>query len=134
MTELLHSTNTVAIDWPMHRRLMMVLIGYVPFLMAVLVIGSIIVTVRQWGIIGGLGSGVAVIYLLPPLAYRIQSVIMAPQSGRHTVTSSAFLRWWLSAQWQVTFNRLGLIQCRSQHGGCDCAFRGPGGEVQPPFL
>lgn len=110
MTELLHGTNTVAIDWPMHRRLMMVLIGYVPFLMAVLVIGSIIVTVRQWGIIGGLGSGIAVIYLLPPLAYRIQSVILAPQSGRYTVTSSAFLRWWLSAQWQVTFNRLPMFE------------------------
>jgi acetyltransferase-like isoleucine patch superfamily enzyme len=114
MTELLHSTSaspgTVAIDWPIHRRLMMVVIGYLPFLMAALVIGSVLVAGRRWGMIAGLGCGAVMVYVLPPLAYRIESLLFAPQSGRHPVASQAFLRWWLSAQWQVSFNRLPMLE------------------------
>lgn len=118
MTELLHSTSAgsstvtaaIAIDWPLHRRLMMVVIGYIPFLMATLVVTSVIVTVRRWGFLIGLGCGALMIYALPPLAHRVAAILFKPHLGRHSVASPAFLRWWLSAQWQVTFNRLPMLE------------------------
>ncbi len=110
MTDACDSTSTMTIDWPLHRRLTMVGIGYIPFLLAAVVVGCMIVLGRRWGIARGLGCGALLIYLLPPLAYRIVSLLFGPQSGRHAVASAAFLRWWLSAQWQVIFNRLPMLE------------------------
>jgi len=116
MTELLHSTSAtpaesiVAIDWPLHRRLMMVAMGYVPFFTAALVVACVIVATKRWGAFAAMGAGAIMIYLFPPLAHRVFSIGFGAQSGRHTVGSAAFLRWWLSAQWQVTFNRLPMLE------------------------
>lgn len=110
MTDTLYSGSTAAIDWPPHRRLAMVMMGYVPILTATCVVVLGWMCVRHWGLGMGLGSGVIFLYLLPPLGCRITSLLWKPESGRHSVTSGAFLRWWLSAQWQVIFNRLPMLE------------------------
>ena len=110
MTELSHSVSTVAIDWPFRRRLAMIVIGYIPFLLATIVVSTSFVAVRRWGLAWGLVCGIVVLYLFPPLAYRVQSLLFGPPSGRHSVSSLAFLRWWLSAQLQVIFNRLPMLE------------------------
>ncbi|MFZ1140746.1 MAG: hypothetical protein ABR881_21575 [Candidatus Sulfotelmatobacter sp.] len=110
MTDTLYNSNAVAIDWPVHRRLMMVLIGYIPFLLSVVVAACAIVVARRWGLVKGLGYGVVVFYVFPPLALRMASLLFKPEPGRHSVASAAFLRWWLSAQWQVIFNRLPMLE------------------------
>ena len=110
MTETLDSSSAVAIDWPVHRRLMMVAIGYVPFLTAAFVVASGIVAGRRWGVASGLGCGALMVYLLPPLAHRFASLFFGVQTGRHAVSSPAFLRWWLSAQLQVIFSRVTMLE------------------------
>jgi len=110
MTDTLYSSSAVAIDWPVRRRLGMVLIGYVPFLISGLVIVSTVICARHWGLIRGLLCGVIVLYVLPPLACRTAYIFLKPEAGRHSVASGPFLRWWLSAQWQVIFNRLPMLE------------------------
>ncbi len=110
MTETLDSSSTIAIDWPAHRRLMMVFLGYIPFLLVALTAAAGVIAARRWGPAWGAGSGILTLYLLPPLAYRVATLAYAPECGRHPVTSPAFLRWWLSAQWQVIFNRLPMLE------------------------
>ena len=110
MTETSDRTSAAAIDWPLHRRLAMVVIGYLPFLIASSVVGTVISTVRGWGMARGLICGIGLLYILPPIAHRLTSVVFGPQTGRHSVSSLAFLRWWLSAQWQVIFNRLPMLE------------------------
>ena len=110
MTDVLDSTSTMTIDWPLRRRLTMAVIGYIPFLLAAAVVGCTIFVGRLWGLGRGFGCGALMIYLLPLLGYRIVSLLFAPQSGRYSVTSAAFLRWWLSVQWQVIFNRLPILE------------------------
>jgi acetyltransferase-like isoleucine patch superfamily enzyme len=111
MTEMSHSSSAaVAIDWPVRRRLAMVVIGFVPFVLTILVTGSTVLAVRRWGFLWGLVCGILVLYLLPPFAYRGISLVFEPQSGRHAVSSPAFLRWWLAAQLQVIFNRLTALE------------------------
>src|ERR1700675_2576564 len=108
MTDVLDSTSTMTIDWPLRRRLTMAVIGYIPFLLAAAVVGCTIFVGRLWGLGRGFGCGALMIYLLPLLGYRIVSLLFAPQSGRYSVTSAAFLRWWLSVRWQGAFNRFQL--------------------------
>jgi hypothetical protein len=88
----------------------MVLIGYIPFLLVGLVIGTVFATARHAGTPAGLGCGLIVLYLFPPIACRVTSILAKPETGRQPVASVAFLHWWLSAQWQVVFNRLPMFE------------------------
>ncbi len=110
MTDTLYNGSAVAIGWPTRRRLTMVLMGYVPILTAASVVVLATLCGRRWGLTTGFGCALVTLYFLPPLACRVTSFLWKPQSGRYSVTSGAFLRWWLSAQWQVIFNRLPMLE------------------------
>jgi hypothetical protein len=110
MTETLCNRSAVAIDWTVRRRLSMVLIGYIPILISGLVIAGSVFCARFWSLERGLVCGVIVLYIFPPLACRTAYLFLKPAAGRHSVSSGAFLRWWLSAQWQVIFNRLPMLE------------------------
>lgn len=103
-------TDTPAIDWPLRRRLAMVIVGYLPFLHLGLAIVTTVLTVQWRGWAWGSTSAMLMLYLLPPLGCRIGLLIFGPGIGRHSVKSAAFLRWWLAAQWQVIFNRLPFLE------------------------
>jgi hypothetical protein len=110
MTDTLYNRNAVAIDWPVHRRLMMVLIGYIPFGLSGLVVACAVFAARRWGFVTGIGCGVIALYVLPLLAFRMASLLFQPRPGRHSLASADFLHWWLSAQWQLIFNRLPMLE------------------------
>jgi|SRR5580704_11985210 hypothetical protein len=110
MTDTLHNSNAVAIEWPVHRRLTMVLLGYIPIFLLGLVVFCVVVAARRWGLAKGVGCGVIVFYVFPPLSFRVASMLLKPQPGRHSVASANFLCWWLSAQLQVIFNRLPMFE------------------------
>jgi hypothetical protein len=99
---------SIAIDWPMRRRLAMVAIGYLPIVQIVTIVATSYF-IGQRCASCGVATGVTMLYLLPPMMYRLASIVFAVEPGRHRVSSSAFLRWWLSAQWQVIFNRLPML-------------------------
>jgi len=116
MTEMSPSNSvnltaaSVAIDWPLRRRLAMVALGYIPLLLAVVVVISALFASYRWGVLYGLLTGFVLLYLLPPLLHRATSLLLPLLPGRHGVSSGAFLRWWLSAQLQVIFNRLPVLE------------------------
>lgn len=55
-------------------------------------------------------SGVAVLYLVPPLAARVCRAGGPLRAGVAVLGSRDFLAWWLEAQWQIIFNRLPALE------------------------
>ena len=91
-------------------RVLMVLLGYLPFLhlaavIALTVLGSLGYVRFGWA------WSLAVLYVLPPMVVRTATWLGgARPQGRFDVNSSAFLKWWFAAQWQIIFNRLPFLE------------------------
>jgi hypothetical protein len=90
------------------RRAAMIALGYLPLLHIALVV------VCAWAGPGGpvwRAAGAAfALYLLPPLAARLCSILLPLPRGRVDLDHPGLLAWWLSAQWQVVFNRLPMLE------------------------
>jgi acetyltransferase-like isoleucine patch superfamily enzyme len=56
------------------------------------------------------GVALVALYLLPPLAARLSAWLMPLPRGEVELDERGFLAWWLSAQWQVIFNRARLLE------------------------
>jgi acetyltransferase-like isoleucine patch superfamily enzyme len=54
-------------------------------------------------------AALACLYLLPPLLARLAGVVVRMPEGRIAVDSTAFLAWWATAQFQMIFNRLPIL-------------------------
>ena len=86
---------------PPATRVAMLLLGYVPLLHVVSVIAVFFLPMTM----GARATlAVVVVYLAPPLLARVVGV----REGTFGPGEGAFLRWWLSNQLQVLFNRLPL--------------------------
>jgi hypothetical protein len=85
----------------------MIALGYLPLLHVALVVAC------ACAVPGGpFWRGAAAffaLYVLPPLAARLCAVLMPLPHGRVDLEDRGFLAWWLSAQWQVVFNRLPML-------------------------
>ena len=82
----------------------MVALGYVPLLHVLAVVATAV-----WlpaGPAAKAAAALAVLYLLPPLAARASATLLPVRHGDIALDDPGFLAWWLSAQWQVVFNRL----------------------------
>jgi len=55
-------------------------------------------------------AGLALLYLVPPLAARLLLRSQDRVGARAPVGSGAFLRWWALAQLQIVFSRLGALE------------------------
>lgn len=55
-------------------------------------------------------AGLAMLYLLPPLAGRMLLRSRPVRPGSHAAGSAAFLTWWATAQCQMIFCRLPLLE------------------------
>jgi hypothetical protein len=99
-----------AIDVPNSYRLAMVLLAYIPFFHAALVLGLL----TLW--LNGVASGwlataaLGVLYLAPPLAAWPVRPRGAHHADRYPLGSREFLKWWYATQWQIIFNRLPLLE------------------------
>lgn len=92
------------------RRLAMVLMGYIPLLHAggvvALLVGPALGLWASWPA----ALAPVVLYLLPPLVVRLVLLLRPLEFGETGLDSPTFLTWWLTAQWQVLFNRLPLLE------------------------
>jgi hypothetical protein len=93
------------VDVPAGIRAAMVALGWIPAAHALLALAPLAVAYTRADAAIALWSP-AVLYLLPPLAVRLQARVWPLPRGRVDLASGAFLRWWASAQWQVVFARL----------------------------
>lgn len=99
-----------ALDLSIRARLAMVLIGYIPLLHVVLsVVATVLVASRSSPWLATV-TALTAIYLLPPLIVRIASPRSTLIDQHYCVGSAGFLRWWFSAQCQVVFNRVHLLE------------------------
>jgi hypothetical protein len=101
------------------QRLAMVAMGYIPFVHCSLVVYLLGASLygwalpgvfEGWGPISFLVCGIAILYLLPPLAILPLRIRHRLTDTKYPLESAEFLRWWYVAQWQVVFNRLPLLE------------------------
>lgn len=91
-------------------RLLMVLMGYIPFLHLATVVALLVCGPLGYLKLGWLWA-LGALYVLPPLVVRLLTVVTGGlPHGRFDVNSAAFLKWWFSAQWQIIFNRLPFLE------------------------
>ena len=91
-------------------RAVMVACGFLPLLH---VLASVSVTMAA--LRGGLGAysflvGALALYVFPPIAVRLVLAGHPLASGESDPASPAFLRWWITAQCQVLFTRLPVLE------------------------
>lgn len=88
--------------WPMRVRIVMLLTNTLPMLHAALCVW----VAFRISLIGAL----LILYLLPPILTRLWLILRALPPGTICLTDSAFVTWWVSAQAQMIFNRLPLLE------------------------
>ena len=89
--------------------LWMFLLNWLP-LMHLALVGIAVWVVSQWTLFGAIVAGFVVLYLPPPLAVRVALAIRPIAEGKHELDSGAFRVWWFTAQCQVLFNRLPMLE------------------------
>src|SRR5687768_16618078 len=87
----------------------MVLLGYIPFLHAGATTTLFILAATHSTKLF-LPLAFTTLYLLPPLAVRAFTLITPIPAGKFPVNSPTFLKWWFTAQWQILFNRLRILE------------------------
>lgn len=100
--------RAAAVTLPRTRRAAMIAFGYLPLLHVALVVAC--AWAGPGGPLGRAAASAFALYLLPPLAARLCAVLLPLPQGRVDLEHRGFLAWWLSAQWQVVFNRLPMLE------------------------
>jgi hypothetical protein len=99
-----------ALDVSAQVRFGMVVLGFIPILhvIATLLPSALVATGR----IGPAAAWLtpAILFLLPPLVVRASTWWSPLSSGRLEPGSRGFLHWWFTAQWQVVFTRLPMLE------------------------
>lgn len=86
----------------------MVVLGFIPLAHVLAVVAA-----AAWipgGVAARAAAALAVLYVLPPLAARAGALLMPLPRGEMGLDDPRFLAWWLSAQWQVVFSRVRLLE------------------------
>jgi hypothetical protein len=99
-----------ALDLPARARLGMVALGFIPalHLIAALVPSLLAATGRTAPRAAWLTP--AILFLVPPLVVRVSTWWRPLATGRLEPGSGDFLHWWFTAQWQVVFTRLPVLE------------------------
>jgi hypothetical protein len=99
-----------ALDVSTQARLGMVVLGFIPVLhlLATALPTALVATGRIRPAAAWLTP--AILFLLPPLVVRASTWWSALASGRLEPGSRGFLYWWFTAQWQVIFTRLPMLE------------------------
>jgi hypothetical protein len=101
-------TARIAIaDYPARLRIWMLLLNFFPFahLSALVAIAMANLPVRI-----RIVSVLAVLLILPPLLARTVHALAPLPPGKISIESGGFLSWWATAQFQIIFNRLPMIE------------------------
>ena len=93
-------------SWPVRLRVWMLVWNYVPLLHLVACGWAVLAVPPGWGV-GVLGG---MVYLLPPLLARVLMAAHPLVPGSHAVGSPVFLAWWATAQLQMLFCRVPVLE------------------------
>jgi hypothetical protein len=103
-------TRPHAFDVSTQMRLSMVVLGFIPVLhlIAAVLPSALVATGRTGPAAAWLTP--AILFLLPPLVVRASTWWSPLAHGRLEPGSRGFLHWWFTAQWQVIFARLPVLE------------------------
>jgi hypothetical protein len=99
-----------ALDVPAHARAAMVALGFIPALHAIASLLPLALVAAGRSRPAAAWLSPAILFLLPPLAVRAATWWRPLASGRLEPGSRGFLHWWFTAQWQVVFTRLPMLE------------------------
>jgi hypothetical protein len=102
--------RTRALDVPGHARALMVVLGFIPALHAIAVLLPLALAATGRIRPAAAWLSPAILFLLPPLVVRTTTWVRPLASGRLEPDSRGFLHWWFTAQWQVMFTRLPMLE------------------------
>jgi hypothetical protein len=92
--------------WPLRVRCWMLLWNFLPLSHVTAVVASAIYSSGAWQ----WGAPLLVLYLVPPLLCRLILAISPLAGGSFPVGSREFAIWWATAQTQILFNRLPMLE------------------------
>jgi hypothetical protein len=94
-------------DYPARLRIWMLLLNVYPLAHL-----SALVAIAVSNLPGGIriASVLAVLLIVPPLLTRMVHALAPLPAGRISIESGGFLSWWATAQFQIVFNRLPMIE------------------------
>ena len=98
------------VDLSIARRLAMVVMGYIPLLHVAATLALVVVPLCGIAPLWTIWLAPVCLYILPPVVVRITFWLLPIEDGRYELASPQFLRWWFTAQWQVVFNRLPMLE------------------------
>jgi hypothetical protein len=104
------SAGIRAFDVPAATRVAMVALGFIPLLHVAAAIAPLVIAAGGHGPAWLEWLSPALLYLAPPLAVRLVMTVRPLASGYVAPASAAFLLWWFTAQCQVTFSRLPVLE------------------------
>lgn len=96
-----------ASGYPLRLRMWMLLLNAFPLAHVLALIAIGVADLPVWARLTGIFTG---LLLLPPLLAQLMRALVPVAPGRISVESRGFLAWWATAQFQIIFNRLPLIE------------------------
>jgi|GEM_PF-718669 len=89
--------------------LYMVLLNWLPVMHVALVAVAAWLG-ASWSVPAAIGAGLIALYLFPPLLVRLVLTVRPITEGKYDLDSGAFRTWWFTAQCQIVFNRLPILE------------------------
>ena len=99
-----------ALDVPARARAGMVVLGFIPALHLIATLAPAVLAATGRIPPAAAWLTPAILFLVPPLVVRASTWWSPLASGRLEPGSRAFLHWWFTAQWQVVFTRLPMLE------------------------
>jgi hypothetical protein len=94
-------------DYPARLRVWMLLLNFFPLVHVTAVVLIVFVNLPVWERVTGV---LFTLLLLPPLLARIVHALAPLPGTLISIESRGFLAWWATAQFQIIFNRLPMIE------------------------
>jgi hypothetical protein len=102
-----HSARLTLPDYPVRLRVWMLLLNFFPLAHLASLVVIAFANLPLWERVAGV---LANLLLLPPLLARIVHTLAPLPGTTIPVESGGFLAWWATAQFQIIFNRLPMIE------------------------
>jgi hypothetical protein len=94
-------------DYPARLRVWMLLLNLFPLAHLCALVAIALAELPVWERVAGV---LVTLLILPPLLARLVHALAPLPHGRISVESGGFLAWWATAQFQIVFNRLPMIE------------------------
>jgi hypothetical protein len=94
-------------DYPARVRIWMLLLNFFPLAHLSALVAIVFANLPVWTRIAAV---LALLLILPPLLARLVHALVPLPPGKISIESGGFLSWWATAEFQVIFNRLPMIE------------------------